>query len=522
MRFSLSTLLGIGCLLLGGVPDALAANVTLSGVFTDHMVLQRDKPVQVWGKADAGTKVLVKFAKQEKAAVADAKGDWKINLDPMPANATGQELIVESTASTDQRTQIKDVLIGDVWLCSGQSNMAYRMKQIWTAKEDIAKANEPTIRFIRVEEQFAQAPSQKIGGAWMPVNSATVGDCSAVGFYFAQSLQEHQNVPIGLLVSSVGGTRIETWTAMPTLQRLGLTTSLINEWKDISPDEFEKIVQTYRAYQTELYGTHAQAVREAKAQGKPVPPEPKRPEMRPHDCPAALHNGMIAPLRDVTIRGVLWYQGESNAGQGKNYEKLLPALIADWRNTWGSQVPFLSVQIAPHKSIHPSFREAQFNIWQSTVNSALVVTTDVGDANDIHPAFKRPVGQRLALAARAISYGEKVEYRGPAFEKLTIKGDQAVVSFKHTADGLVAQAIKPAKDAASTAAAELRGFEIAGSDGKFVEATAVIQGATVVVTSPQVPKPTAVRYGWAHVPECNLANSLQLPAFPFRSNQGQE
>jgi sialate O-acetylesterase len=366
------------------------------------------------------------------------------------------------------------------------------------------------IRFFTVGDQFSKEPLTTLRGEWKPVSPATVGSCSAVSYYFARDLQKHTGVPIGLLVSSVGGTRIESWMRTETFVNMTEAAPLLAKWKDVSAGELAGIVATYRAYQYQRDHVHPQAVAKAKATGAPLPAAPTMPKTRGHDCPAALHNGMIAPLQPYAIRGAIWYQGESNAGQATAYKKLLPAMIADWRAVWGRDMPFLFVQLAPHQSIHPSIREAQYHIWRDTPRSAMVVTTDVGDPNDIHPTRKQPVGSRLALAARALSYGETVEFSGPVFQEMHIEQHRAIVSFSHRGTGLMSQG------------ETLQGFTIAGADGVYVPATATIVGDTVVVTSEKVPHPTHVRYCWAKVPEGNLFNRGGLPAVPFRSDDSKK
>lgn len=482
-----------------------AGDLRLAGLFTDHTVLQRDAAVPVWGWADPNEEITVTFAGQTKPTTADASGKWMVKFDPIPASSEGHELVAQSTIK-NRLAKITDVVVGDVWLCSGQSNMHFQMKSVKNAPAEIAAANNPALRFFTVEHQFGQKPMANVAGTWKTVSPATAADCSAVAFYFGAALQQKTGVPIGLLVSSVGGTRIETWMRTETLAATGEAGSLVEKWRSVSPDEFADIEKTYREYQYQRDQVHPQAVKAAKAQGTVIPPEPKMPQRRCHDCPSALHNGMIAPLQPYSIRGVTWYQGESNSGQPKPYEKLLPAMIADWRGIWGKELPFLFVQLAPHRNTHPAFREAQFSIWQKTPRTAMVVTTDVGDAENIHPTSKRPVGERLALAARALSYGEMVETSGPVFKSIIIEKDRAVISFSNVGDGLTMQGD------------ELKGFTIAGEEGKFLPARAVIEGSTVVVTSDKISKPTAVRYGWAQVPEVNLFNREGLPAVPFRSS----
>jgi sialate O-acetylesterase len=494
---------------LAGASVSRADDLRLAAVFSDHMVLQRDKPAPVWGWADPGEGLTIRFAGQQKTTRADATGQWRTALDPLDASAEARTLVVTSD-NAKRELKIENVVVGDVWLCSGQSNMAFRMKRVENAQAEIATASHPNVRFFTVGEHFAQQPAQDVQGTWKPVTPDTAVDCSAVAYYFAVSLQKSQDVPIGLLVSAVGGTRIETWMQPDTLLSLGTSTKLLDRWRDVSAEEFVQILAAYRAFQHERDVVHPQAVRAAKAEGKPVPPEPARPALRCHDCPGALHNGMIAPLQPMALRGVLWYQGESNSGQAPAYTKLQPAMIADWRKVWGEQLPFLFVQLPPFQGTHPAFREAQLQIWQRTPNSAMVVTADVGDAKDVHPTRKQPVGERLALAARALSYGESVEFAGPVFKSVSISGSRAVVSFEHVGQGLRVRGDT------------LRGFTIAGKDGRFVDAQAQIEGSTVVVSSPQVSDPVAVRYGWAFVPDSNLFNDAGLPATPFRSDAPEQ
>lgn len=504
MKTALWICLGFLCVPLTGLH---AEEVRLASVFTDHTVLQRDRPAPVWGWADPGEEVTVEFAGQRKSVKADPNGRWLVRLDPMPASAKGRKLVVRS-ANGRRLFKVTDVVVGDVWLCSGQSNMHFSMSGVENSQEEIASADNPELRFFRVGHQFGQCPKADVTGAWEPVSPRTAAKCSAVAYYFGRSLQQKLNVPIGLLVSSVGGTRIETWSRPETLDQLGVARGLVDRWKGVSPEEFEQIDATYQAFQHQRDRVHPQQVAAAKSQGLPAPPAPQQPRVRCHDCPGALHFGMIVPLHPFAFRGAIWYQGESNVGNPGGYEKLQPALIEEWRRAWGVEFPFLFVQLAPHVSASPKFRESQHRIWQSTPLTAMVATLDVGDANNIHPIRKRPVGERLALAALALSYGEPVEYRGPDFKSMSVEGERAVVRFTHVAEGLSAKG------------GSLMGFTIAGADKKFFPAEARIEGKdTVVVTSPKAPQPVAVRYAWAAVPECNLFSSAGLPAYPFRTDE---
>lgn len=470
----------------------------LPTMFGNHMVLQRDRAVPVWGWTKPNGEVTVEFASQRKTGKADAEGKWMVKLDPLTASVKPREMqITQGTKAL----VFTDVLVGDVWLCSGQSNMFFRMNKVENSQQEIAAANQPSVRFFTAKEKFAQNPASEVDGAWRPVSPTTAAECSAVAFYFASALQQKLGVPMGLLVSAVGGTRIETWMQAATLTNLGEAGPSIEKWKDVSPAEFEKIAADYRSYQYRRDKPRRPLDGNSNKQTKLKPPS-----LRCHDCPSALHNGMIAPLQPFAIRGAIWYQGEANSGRPGPYETLLPALIADWRQAWGEDLPFLFVQLAPFQGTHPAFREAQLRIWQKTPRTAMVVTTDVGDAKDIHPTRKRPVGERLALAARALSYGEKLEYSGPVFKSMSVERDRAVVSFTHVGSGLMAKGDS------------LEGITLAGVDGKFHPARGVIEGSTVVVTSSKVTNPTAVRYGWAMVPNGNLFNREGLPAAPFRSD----
>jgi sialate O-acetylesterase len=459
--------------------------------------------VLVWGWAKPGEEVAVEFATQKKTAKADAGGKWMVKLDPLKASTEPRKLKAGAVV-------IRDVLVGDVWLCSGQSNMHFQMKSVQNAPQEIAAAEHPGLRFFTVDHQFDRKPLDNVSGAWKPVSPETAAECSAVAYYFGRDLHQKLKVPIGLIASSVGGTRIETWMRDETLAATGESGPLVEKWKQISPEEFVKIGAEYSAFQHQRDRVHPQAVKDAKAKGDPVPPAPVAPKLRCHDCPSALHNGMIVPLQPFAIRGAIWYQGESNSGQPGPYQKLLPAMIADWRKVWGNELPFYFVQLASYRNTHPAFREAQHNIWKNTPHTAMAVTTDVGDAANIHPTRKRPVGERLALAARALSYGEKIEYSGPIFKHMQIKQNQAVITFDHAKSGLKANL----KD--------LNGFTIAGKDGKFVPASAEIEESTVIVTSDKITRPVAVRYNWAMMADGNLFNREGLPAAPFRTDLQKE
>lgn len=480
---------------------SLHADVKLNALFSDGAVLQRDQPVPVWGTARAGEAVTVEIAGQKIATTAK-DGKWVVNLKPLQAGGP-----FTMTVTGDNAVTVKDLFAGDVWLCSGQSNMHFRMSSVDQSGQETAAANQPAVRFFTVPQEMGQSPTNSLKGEWKSLTPQTAGQCSAVACYFGMEIQRKLGIPVGLIISSVGGTRIESWMRKETLAATGESAGLVKKWQEVSPEEFARIGSNYSTFQHQRDHIHPAAVQEAKAHGRPAPPAPVAPKIRCHDCPSALHNGMIAPLQPFAIRGVLWYQGESNSGQPGPYQKLLPAMIADWRGIWGTDLPFLFVQLAPHRSIHPAFREAQHLIWESTPRTAMVVTTDVGNPHNIHPTCKRPVGERLALAARALCYGEKIEYSGPLYESMMVGNSRIVLRFKHLGGGLMAKG------------GELKGFTIAGADNRFVPGNAEIEGDTIIVSAHGLKDPKAVRYNWAIQPDGNLFNRDGLPAAPFRTDR---
>lgn len=442
---------------------ALMADVKPNALFSDGAVLQRGQVVPVWGTADEGEKVTVEFEKQ-KLSTTTKDGMWRVDL--MSLEAGGPFTMKISGKNT---LEIKNLLAGEVWVCSGQSNMEMKLSKIDPKKEEQAKADFPKIRMFTVNRATAGTPQTEHVGSWSECTPENAGSFSAVGYYFAKDLHAKLGVPVGMVHSSWGGTAAQAWTSI------------------------------------EGFAAHPElkpfAVK-AKAANQKSPIEPVT-----HGHPTALYNGMIAPIVPYAMKGVIWYQGETNRFDPKQYQTLFPALITDWRNKWKQgDFPFLYVQVAPFKEMPPEIREAQFLTLSKSGNTAMAVTTDVGDANDIHPIRKQPVGHRLALAARALAYGEEIEYSGPLYSSMKVRGAAIEISFQHVGGGLVA------KDG------DLKGFTIAGEDGKFVPAKAVIQGDKVLVSAIEVKSPKAGRYGWANVPDVNLYNKEGLPASPFRTD----
>jgi sialate O-acetylesterase len=496
-RFSLAILFGIS---IG--PNISLGEVKLAAVLSDHMVVQRDLPVHIWGMAAVAETVSASFRGQSQSTVADELGRWSLYFSPGEAGGPFQ-LTVRGTNIID----LSDILVGDVWVASGQSNMEFPMTQLTDAQTEIATARNPRIRLLHVDHNPSDYPLENITAklAWTDCNPESVADFSAVAYFFGRNLQQKIGVPIGLIESSWGGTPAESWTS---LHALSADASLMPVFAARS-----KIVDTEATTILDLQREDREferAVAQARAEGKPAPGRPWHPDFQAW-APSALFNGMIAPLTVFGIRGVIWYQGESNTGpeRGFLYSHLFPAMISDWRRVWGEgDFPFLFVQIAnwssDPKDDWPQVRNAQ-RTTLSLKNTGMAVTIDIGDPVDIHPKNKQVVGQRLALAARAIAYGEKIEYSGPLLRQVVRDNLTLRIWFDH------------ASRLTTKGGDVVRGFEIAGADGKFFPADAKIDGTTVIVSSPSVVAPVSVRYGWASNPDCNLYNGEGLPASPFQS-----
>ena len=478
------------------------AAVSPNPLFSSHAVLQRDTVLPVWGTADPGEKVTVRFAGQSVSTTASPDGKWRVLLKPMKADATPQTLTISGTNTVT----LDDILIGEVWLCSGQSNMEWPVAKSANGRAVAAKINEPLIRLFEVASAPSAIPLPSAKGRWTPCDPKNAAAFSAVGYYFGRDLQKALKVPVGLIGSYVGGTAADKWISTPSLAAHPALKGLIDRQK--RAEQAYDPAKAKAVYQ-EALAKYEKAAAAAKAAGKKPPRPPSLAGNPRHRGPSCLYNGMIAPLQPYAIRGVIWYQGESNRGNPRQYADLFPTLIKDWRSAWGrGDFPFLFVQLPPFNAIPPELREIQFHTWKNTPHTGMIVITDHGSATNIHPPVKEPVGQRLSLAARAVAYGEKITWSGPVFRSMETNGSQITLHFSSTGDGLMA----------SGNGGRLKGFTIAGKDMKFVPADAVIRGDTVLVSNPQVPRPAAVRYGWAKVPDVNLFNKNGLPAVPFRSD----
>jgi len=468
------------------------ADVKLHSLFQDHMVLQADFACPVWGSAEAGDEVSVSIDGQKKSAKAGADGKWSLKLDPLKAGGPH-----EMSVAGKNTVVVHDVLVGEVWVCSGQSNMEMAVRSSMNFDEEKAAANFPQVRHFLVKKNPQDAPVGDVSGSWQPTTPETVGGFTAVGYFFGRELHQKLNVPVGLIHTSWGGTAAELWTSKPVLEANPTLKPIV--------DNFSKRLENYEK-QLEAYPA---AVEKAKAAGKPAPRKPGKPM-----APSCLYNGMIAPVIPYGIKGVIWYQGESNAGQAKQYQTLFPEMIKNWRKDWGQgDFPFGFVQLAnfmarkdqPARSNWAELREAQ-TMTLSLPKTGMAVIIDIGDAKDIHPKDKQDVGKRLAYWAEAQVYGKNLVYSGPIFESMKIEDSRARLSFKHTGGGLMAKGGAPT------------GFAIAGEDQVFHWADAKIDGETIVVSCDKVAKPAAVRYAWADNPECNLYNKEGIPASPFRTD----
>jgi sialate O-acetylesterase len=463
------------------------AEVRLHALFSSNMVLQQGMAVPVWGWADDGEIVTVKFRGQSISAKAK-DGRWSLKLHSLQAG--GPDVFTVSTKSNT--IQLTNVLVGEVWVCSGQSNMEWPLSSAYQPEADIAASINPAIRLFTVPKLKAESPASDVRNAWKECDPQNARRFSAVAYYFGRDLQKALGVPVGLIHTSWGGSPAEAWMSRPALSG--------------NPRYRKEIIESYQNAWQQYKDAIAKL--EAGNTGSKRPTMPWKP--------SELYNGMIAPLIPFGIRGAIWYQGESNVGRAQQYRALFPDLIRNWRRDWGEgNFTFLCVQLAPYQAIRTEpgdsawaeLREAQLLATKVLPKVGMVVITDVGDPKDVHPRKKEPVGARLALAALGIAYGQKIEYSGPIYRDMQTKHGKAILHFDHVGKGL------EARDG------ELKGFAICGDDRKFVWAKAEIQpNSTVAAGSPDVPKPVAVRYGWADCPVVNLWNKDGLPASPFRTD----
>jgi sialate O-acetylesterase len=513
-------------LVLGGPLSIGLAQVRVSALFSDHMILQRDRPIVVWGWGTPGEDVLISLADQTANTQVAQDGRWTCTLKPLPASANPIELKIQAT----NEILLKDILVGDVWLCSGQSNMEWGLGGC-DAPEDIQSANFPLIRHFGVEANFAASPQANVKGRWNVCKPETAPGFTAVGFYFARRVHQETGVPIGLLRSSVGGTNIECWMSQETL----MNTPALQTYAKMMRDSLAQYQNDLQAIIPEVEAWTKQS-RDALSSGAQVPMPPAIPEFpfgekmfRPR-C-VTLHNGMIHPLKSFALKGVLWYQGENNAGSpadGLQYIEKKRAMINDWRQWFGDpDLPFYFVQLAAWQKTTNDpgladgwafFRDAQRQCL-SLPHTGMAVAIDIGDADDIHPKNKYDVGQRLARWALANEYSKPIEVSGPLFRSLKIDGNKATIDFDHVGSGLAAGSKTGRNPVEFSESTPLRRFAIAGQDRKWYWAEARIEGNRVVCSHPSVPEPIAIRYAFSMNPQgANLYNRDGLPASPFRTD----
>lgn len=505
MKSTLCLVLTWPALVLG--VGALSGGVQLPPHFSNHMVLQREMNVPIWGMAGAGESVSVEFAGQKQTATAGADGRWRVDLAPMAASAESRTMVVTGGGG-GPAARIDDVLVGEVWLCSGQSNMDFTVAK--TAKyyfagvnheaEEVAAATYPLIRMFTGEWSRTYAPQTTVAGAWRVCSSETVREFSAIGYFFARDLQREIHVPIGILTETYGASTAQAWIRRETIAASPTLKPML--------DEFDAAVKAYVPPTEEELKRWRDAVDRAKVEGKRPPRQPHPNPVLDQHNPTVLFNGMIAPIVPSALRGVLWYQGESITPPKELFPLWNETLITDWRKLWGYEFPFYFVQLAALKnnSNNPTVREEQAAAL-ALPGTGMAVTIDIGDPDNVHPKNKQDVGARLVRIALARVYGRPLEYSGPVYASMQVEGQAIRVSFTHLGGGLVARG------------GPLKTFVIAGADRKFVPADARIEGDTVVVSSPEVPTPVAVRYAWENYPEgCNLYNTAGLPAAPFRTD----
>jgi len=509
---SLAVFLAVG----GGFARNARAEVRLPRVFGSHMVMQQETPLVVWGWAQPNETVTVELASQRQQVQANDRGEWKVVFPKMEAG--GPYILTVTGSST---VQFDDVMVGEVWLCSGQSNMEMGIGMVNDGAAEIAAANYPEIRLLKVAKKWTPLPQDDIEGTWKLCSPQTVAEggwsgFSAAGYFFGRELHRKLGVAVGLIDSTWGGTRIESWTppegfaAVPALKNLYGQVELGDPRSTAHQQRLEQAIKSTEDW--------VAAARKALNERNLVPPMPAYPSelLPPHDVQdsTALYNGSIHPLAPFALRGAIWYQGESNYGEGMLYADKMRALIGGWRQVWGEgDFPFYFVQIAPYGYVgNPEtmgeFWEGQTAAAHTIPNCGMAVINDIGDLKDIHPKNKQEVGRRLALLALAGTYGQKnLVSSGPTYKSMTVEGDKLRLAFDNVGGGLASRDGKP-----------LDWFEVIDADeGGFVKADAVIDGASVVLSAPGVKHPVAMRFSWSKVAEPNLMNIEGLPADSFRA-----
>ena len=486
-----------------------------SPLLTDHAVVQRDAPLSLCGRAERGSAVEITFLGNTWTTTADKNGAWALDIGPF--NVGGPDTLVIKVGDTEE--QFRNVVVGDVWVCSGQSNMEMALSGAEHGPEDASRASDPELRLITVPGRVSlDAATDIAGSAWCACTPETVIDFSALAYYTARDLRKALNVPIGLISASVGATPGESWVPMDVLESEDQFAPILERWQQslrdfpARQDDYDKAFVQWD-HDTDL----------AEREGRPIPGgHPKLVGPDNTWTPAGLFNGMIAPLTSTPIKGILWYQGAAAPERAHQYRALFRRLIQRWRQAWGlGDISFIYAQEAnfgprrdePCEHSWAELREAQ-TMGLAEPNAAMAVAIDLGEEQNIHPIRKAPLGARLALATRKVAYGEDILHSGPTFKSMSIDGDTARVRFDHTGDGLKTSDGRPPIGFAISPGCT----DFTRGNRSFTWADARIEGHDIIVTSDAVAKPVAVRYAWAQNPDCNLVNSAGLPAVPFRTD----
>ena len=520
---------------IAGCATVCHAAVRVPAIIGEHMMLQAGRHTPIYGWAEPGESVAVSVGEAKAATTAGADGKWQVVFTELKASAKP----VRVTIAASNTLTYQDVLIGDVWLCSGQSNMALPLRRVLgrdgNNPQGLGQANEPQLRLFKLPKETLLEPQADCKGSWAVCTPGEAREFSALGYFFGREIQRAEKIPVGLINACRGGSSGQMWTSLEALKSepaladyLKAIVAARAEYPQRKAD-YLKSKEVAARWPEALKRWEAESAK-AQAEGKPAPVKPgqapaklARPEgMDPWEdnvmaLPTVLFNSMIAPLIPFGIKGAIWYQGEGNADEWDLYRTLFPAMVRDWRSRWGcGNFPIYTVQLSsyrpprtePGESNWAAFREVQAQLQTIVPNSGMAVSVDIGNPDDIHPLSKAEVGRRLALVALARTYGHSVEYSGPVYQRMEIAEGAIRLHFTQVGGGLTAKGGEP-----------LKRFAIAGADKKFVWADARIVGQTIVASSPQVPAPVAVRYAWDINPDaCNLFNAAGLPASPFRSD----
>jgi sialate O-acetylesterase len=489
------------------------ADVRLPHLIDSNMVIQRDLPLPIWGWADPGEEVTVKVGSNQGRTKANDQGKWMVHLAAMPAGGP-----VRMEIAGKNRIQLTNIMIGEVWICSGQSNMEMGIKTVRDGEKEVAQANYPNIRLFHPPWKTSGQPLDDLDAKWRPCSPENVAiggwfgaGFPAVAYFFGREIHKETGLAVGIVATCWGGTRIEPWTPRAGFEMVPSLQDMVKVIDESTPKFNKAVADALKAYKDWL-----PVAQQALDQQRPVPAPPPWPKhlLEDNTQPMSIYNGMVHPLVPFGIRGVIWYQGESNNPDGMLYFDKMKALIGGWRKVWGQgDFPFYFTQLAPLNAIYekdnlPRIWEAQ-TASLSIPNTGMAVTVDIGDLADIHPKNKQEVGKRLALWALAKTYGRSdLVYSGPLYKSMSVDGDKIRLRFDYVDGGLASRDGKP-----------LTWFEIAGEDRKFAKAEATVDGQTVVVHSDAVPKPVAVRFAWNRAAEPNLMNKEGLPASPFRTDK---